>query len=186
VLELLERRGIPIALQAADRLIAACARNDTAGVRSLAAREPQLVAELRVEGGRLLGDFAGTGNTGGLQLLLELGVDVRAEYAEDDGYWGIGKQSAALHVAAWRARHTAVKLLIERGADVNATDAKGRTPLALAVLACVDSYWTHLRSPESVQALLAAGASPSGVRFPSGYADVDELLGRHGAGAPRP
>jgi hypothetical protein len=32
------------------------------------------------------------------------------------------------------------------------------------------------RSPESVQALLESGASAHGVDFPSGYAEVDELL----------
>ena len=60
---------------------------------------------------------------------------------------------------------------------------KGRTPLALAVHACVDSYWKDRRSPESVRTLLQAGASVSGVKFPSGYAEVDALLKSHGARA---
>jgi hypothetical protein len=46
----------------------------------------------------------------------------------------------------------------------------------LAVKACVDSYWTNRRSPESVEALLRAGASVNGVDFPCGYAEVDALL----------
>ena len=91
--------------------------------------------------------------------------------------------SLAIHVAAWRAQSAIVKLLLERGSPVDGPDAKGRTPLALAVKACVDSYWTEYRSPESVEALLRAGASVSGVRFPCGYADVDVLLQRHGAKA---
>jgi ankyrin repeat protein len=69
-----------------------------------------------------------------------------------------------------------VKLLIERGAPVDAPDGRGRTPLMLAVRACVDSYWRDRRSPESVAALLAAGASVEHVEFPSGYGDVDALL----------
>jgi hypothetical protein len=48
--------------------------------------------------------------------------------------------------------------------------------LALAVKACVDSYWTERRSPESAQALLEAGASVDGIAFPSGYDEVDALL----------
>ena len=97
---------------------------------------------------------------------------------DGDGYWGIAKDSTALHVAAWRARQATVKLLIERGAPVDVPDGQGRTPLALAVRACVDSYWSDRRSPESVAALLDAGASVEGVDQ-SGYAEVDELLRQH-------
>jgi len=157
-----------------DRLIAACARNDAAGVRAIAEREPQLVQELLAAGGRLLAEFAGN-NAEGIQLLLELGVPVNALY-DGDPYFGIPRDSTALHVAAWKAWPKTVKLLIERGANVNAQDAKSRTPMMLAVKACVDSYWTSRRSPESVEALLKAGASVSGVDFPCGYDDVDELL----------
>jgi hypothetical protein len=133
------------------------------------------LSELLVEGGTLLAEFAGNGNTKGVQNLLELGVPVDALY-DGDPYFDIAKNSTALHVAAWKAWPKTVKLLIERGANVNAQDAKGRTALMLAVKACVDSYWTNRRSPESVEALLKAGASVSGVDFPSGYAEVDALL----------
>jgi ankyrin repeat protein len=182
VLELLERRNVRVEFDGVERLIAACARNNSAVVRALADREPQLVRELVADGGTVLAEFAGNGNEEGVRHLLELGVDVGARFTEGDGYWGLAKDSTALHVAAWRARHGTVKLLIERGAAVDARDSKGRTPLALAVRACVDSYWTHLRSPESVEALLNAGATANGVTFPSGYAEVDELLRRRGAG----
>jgi hypothetical protein len=73
-----------------------------------------------------------------------------------------------------------VKLLIERGAPVDVPDGEGRTPLALAVRACVDSHWTYRRSPESVEALLRAGASAGGSALPSGYAEVDELFRKQG------
>jgi len=55
-------------------------------------------------------------------------------------------------------------------------DGAGRTPLALAVKACVDSYWSERRSPESVQALLDAGASARDIPLPSGYREIDVLL----------
>lgn len=179
LLELFERRGIAIELHGVERLIAACARNDAAGIRAIAEREPQLVGELLAEGGKLLAEFAGTANRDGVRHLLDLAVEVGALY-DGDGYFDIAKDSTALHVAAWRAWPATVKLLIERGAPLDVPDGKGRTPLALAVRACVDSYWTCRRSPESVEALLRAGASMSGVAFPSGYAEVDELLRSHG------
>jgi ankyrin repeat protein len=94
----------------------------------------------------------------------------------------VAKNSTALHSAAWRARPATVKLLIERGTPVNSLDGKGRTALVLAVRACVDSYWKERRTPQSVEELLKAGASVRGVEFPSGYAEVDELLRKHGAG----
>jgi transcriptional regulator GlxA family with amidase domain len=44
------------------------------------------------------------------------------------------------------------------------------------VRACVDSYWKNMRSPESVEMLLRAGASVRGIVYPCGYAEVDDLL----------
>ena len=179
VLGLLERRGIPIELNGVNRLLAACAKNDPASVRSIAEREPWLIREVITKAGKLLTEFAGIGNTDGVRHLLDLGADVNSLDEEGDVYWDLAPNSTALHVAAWRARHSTVKFLIERGAPVDVQDGKGRTPLALAVRACVDSYWANHRSPESVQALLRAGASPGRVAFPSGYAEVDELLRPH-------
>ncbi|HVG90998.1 MAG TPA: ankyrin repeat domain-containing protein [Alphaproteobacteria bacterium] len=175
VLEAMERRDVAMAFSGVDQLIAACARNDAAAARAIAEREPQLVQELLAEGGRLLAEFAGNNNAEGVRMLLTLGVPVNAHY-DGDPYFGIPKDSTALHVAAWKAWPKTVKLLIERGANVNAQDAKGQTPLQLAVRACVDSYWTNRRSPESVEALLKAGASISGVDYPCGYDEVDALL----------
>lgn len=76
-----------------------------------------------------------------------------------DGYFDIAKDSTALHVAAWQSRPDLVQLLIERGADVKAQDAKGRTPLVLANKACTDSYWTERTTPEPARLLRAAGAT---------------------------
>jgi ankyrin repeat protein len=176
VLRLIEERGGVVELEGADQLMAACAKDDEASICSLSADEPQLVQALVAEGGILLAEFAGNGNLEGVRRLLGLGVPAAATHSEGDGYFDITKGSTALHVAAWRARPAVVKELIQSGAPVNALDAKGRSALALAVKACVDSYWMERRSPESVEVLLGAGASTAGIQVPCGYDAVDQLL----------
>jgi ankyrin repeat protein len=180
LLDLLRERGFSVELGGALRLIAACAMGEPAAVRRIAREEPGLVREVLADGGRLLARFSLTNNADGVRQLLDLGVPVDAPF-EGDGYWDITRNSTALQVAAWLGHPAIVRLLLERGAAVDARDEKGRTPLALAVKACVDSYWTERRTPESVRALLDAGASVRGVLYPSGYPDVDALLASHGA-----
>ena len=175
VLALFEQRGLALDLHGVDRLIAACARDDRETILALSG-EPALVAELIAQGGTLLAEFAGVGNVAGLRNLLGLGVDVASLYTEGDPYFDIAKNSTALHVASWRAWPAAVEELIARGAPVDALDAEGRTPLVLAVKACVDSYWKDRRSPDSVEALLRAGASPRNIKLPTGYDAIDALL----------
>jgi ankyrin repeat protein len=183
LLEGFERRGLRVELTGVERLIAACARNDADAVRHIASGEPHLVAALVAEGGDRLAQFAGIGNTEGVRHLLDLGVPVASLYDNGTLYFGIPRGSTALHTAAWFLRHATVKLLLERGAPVDARDGAGRTALMLAVEASVNSFWTYRRSMESIVALLNAGASQDGVRSPSGYAEADELLRRHRKGA---
>jgi ankyrin repeat protein len=119
-------------------------------------------------GGKLLSEFAGTANAAGVAQLLDLGVPITAKY-DGDGYFGIAGNSTALHVAAWRAWHNVVQLLIERGAPVNIKDGIGRTPLMLSVSACVNSYWSYRRNTKSIELLLQAGAAKEGITIPTGY-----------------
>ena len=72
-----------------------------------------------------------------------------------------------------------MKELITGGAPVNAPDARGRTALQLAVKACLDSHWTEIRSPDSVRALLGAGASIAGIQLLTGYEEIDDLFRQH-------
>jgi ankyrin repeat protein len=176
VLRLLEEHAVEWGLEGVDRLIAACAVPDDEAIRALTAQEPTLVDELLAQGGTLLAQFAGNGNTEGVRRLLDLGVDAGALFRQGDGYWDLARDSTALHNAAWRMWPETVTLLIERGAPVNARDGKGRTALALAVKACVDSYWKNRRTPESVDMLLKSGATLDGIEIPCGYDAVDELL----------
>lgn len=170
-----EARGLAFTLDPVDSLIALCARGDNAAMQSLAAAHPELVPPLLAEGGSLLSEFAGNNNVDGLRCLLDLGILVDSLY-EGDPYFNIAKDSTALQVASWRAMHAAVKFLIERGANVNARDSLGRTPLIFAVVATTDSYWKYRRTTESIEALLRAGASTVGIEIPTGYDEADALL----------
>jgi ankyrin repeat protein len=181
VLRLFEQHGFALNLQGVDALIGACALGDHDGAQNLASRELGFVQKLLSEGGTLLAEFAGNANVEGIHCLLELGVDVNATYVEGDPYFDIAKNSTALHVAAWRGWPSAVKDLIAHGAEVNALDDNGRTPLQLAIKACVDSYWKRRRAPEWIEPLLQAHASVKGIEIPTGYDEGDELLLRYGS-----
>lgn len=178
MLRVLAERNIELNLPSEDRLIAACAIGDRTHMDQLAASEPAVREALLSEGGDLLGAFAGVGNTDGVRCLLDLGVPVDAPYS-GDAYFDTAKGSTALHGAAWRGNPDTVKLLIQRGADINARDSRGRTPLQFAVRACTDSYWKNRRSPEWIEPLLAAGAAAEGIEIPTGYPAADALLLQH-------
>jgi ankyrin repeat protein len=181
ILDLAKRRGVPIALSGLEELLAACALGDDEAIQRLSRATPDIVKELVSDGGQILSEFSGNDNAGGVRRLLDLGVPVDARFRDGDGYWGIAPDSTALHVAAWRASHDTARLLIDRDADVNARNRNGQTPIQLAVMACVESYWTEWRKPDTVAALLARGATTDGVPAPSGYAEVDALLEAHRA-----
>ena len=175
VLASMARRNISLELHGVDVLIAACARGDAAAAHAIGAREPSLTRELIEQGGELLAEFSGNDNDVGVALLIELGGPVDARYF-GDGYFGEAPDSTALHVAAWRMANDTLDVLIGKGAEVNAKNRKGETPLMLAVKACVAAYWAARRSPRAVKTLLAAGATKDGVPVPSGYDAIDELL----------
>ncbi len=193
ILAVLEKRGFDLHLDGPsgtptlDFLVSACARADLAPhsitAQSICTGNPQLLAQLLAIGGTLLARFAGADNSAGVRCLLSLGISPAALF-EGDGYWELTAGSTALHVAAWRAHHDVVRTLIAAGTPVNALDARNRTALQLAIRACTDSYWKYRRQPDSVAALLAAGATTNGITLPTGYDAIDELLGPHTHSAP--
>lgn len=174
-LEAFRRRGFSIELDGVDALVAACALDDRAAIGALVEREPGGRDELLAHGATLLAEFATSANADGVARLLDIGVPIDARY-RGDGYFGTPVNSTALHVAAWHAWPQVVELLIARGADVDARDGDGRTPLMLAVRACTASYWASRCTADGARALLAAGASKGGIALPTGRADLDALL----------
>jgi ankyrin repeat protein len=180
ILTTLEQRGFALKFEGPDAdletLIAACAQGDLPRANSLIAGNPQVQPRLLQTGGSLLARFAGAANLEGLRTLLDLGIPPNALWPEGDPYWELTKNSTALHVAAWRAHHDILRELIARGTPIDATDQRGRTALQLAVKACIDSYWKNRRKPDSVAALLKAGATAEGIDLPTGYDAIDALL----------
>ncbi len=176
ILDALNQRGFKAELRGFDELMATCAHAQLDAARSISTSAPDLLAKLHAMGGTVLAHFAGADNDGGVRTLLALGISPNALWSEGDAYWELTPDSTALHVAAWRAHHKVVGTLIAAGARVDAYDARNRTALQLAVKACTDSYWQYRRRPDSVAALLVAGASTNGIDLPTGYDAIDELL----------
>lgn len=175
VLDAFERRGFKAELRGFE-LVALCARGQTQAAQAIVEIAPDLRAQLQAMGGTLLAHFAGVGNDAGVRTLFALGISPNALWPKGDAYWELTPGSTALHVAAWRANHKMVETLIVAGTNVDARDARNRTALQLAVRACIDSYWKYRRKPDSVAALLAAGASTDGIELPTSYDAIDELL----------
>lgn len=67
---------------------------------------------------------------GAITLIEKIPANTRGSVFDVTDYWG----RTALHYAAEHGYEDLAKLLIEKGANVNAVDAKGDTPLHLAAL----------------------------------------------------
>jgi ankyrin repeat protein len=176
VLILFEERGITIEPAGVDRLIIACAMDNGMAVQAIIKGSPALFQEMMAMSDELLARFCLNNNERGVRQLLDIGVNVNSPYKTGDGYFGIPAGSLPIHIASWLNHPRIVQVLIEKGSLVDTPDKNGQTPLALAVRACVDSYWAYRRSPDSIQALLNAGASTESIPYPSGYQEVDSLL----------
>jgi len=98
---------------------------------------------------RALGHAVAAGNLQAVALLLSAGVPVNSEYYRREP--APGRYTTALVDAVRLSRPGLVGLLLERGADANATPDFGSTPLREAVVA---------GNLELVRRLLAGGADP--------------------------
>jgi ankyrin repeat protein len=157
--DLLARHGASTAMTAIDEFLAACRRADRAAATAVLAASPDLAGRLTVEDHRVLTDAAGHGHTEAVRLILDLGFPPGTRSEPDNG-------ATALHLAAAAGSTGTVRLLLVRGADIEARDtAWNSTPLEWAIVGSgmrlghdPDPDW-----PVTVGTLLDAGASADGI-----------------------
>jgi Ankyrin repeats (many copies) len=127
-LELFGSRGFATELEGDDAFFAALSCGDRRGTLGFVAAEPRIAERLE----------ASAGNTTALELALDLGFPMSAD---------------ALAVAVWRERTEAVRLLLDRGAIVSASE------FSLAERALTEmSEWTPHHSREILGALEASAS----------------------------
>jgi ankyrin repeat protein len=159
VADLLARHGASTALSSADEFLAACRHADRAAATAVLAARPDLAARLTAEDHRVLTDAADHGHTEAVRLMLDLGFPPGTRSEQDNG-------ATALHLAAAAGSTGTVRLLLDRGADIEARDTTWEsTPLEWAIVGSgmrlghdPDPDW-----PATISALLDAGASTDGI-----------------------
>lgn len=140
VLELFGSRGFATELDGDDAFFAALSRGDRHGALAFVSAEPRIAERLEASQPGIVATLAGAGTTATLELALDLGFPMSAD---------------ALAVAVWRERTEAVRLLIDRGAPVSATE------IVLAERALTEmSEWTPHHSREILDALQASAREP--------------------------
>jgi uncharacterized protein len=127
------------------QLADAAASGDAESVRRLLSNDPSLAREYTEEGWTAL-HLAATPDIA--DMLLDAGADINAR----NRHKFAGPGNSPLSAAVYQQRNDVVRLLGERGADVNQGDNAGWRPLHLAA---ANGY------VESARMLLAAGADPN-------------------------
>ncbi len=159
VADLLRRHGAVDDSTGTDRFLAACQHADQAAVTGQLALDPGLPARLsEAQQAAALIRAAETGNLAALTLMLDLGFGVGAHGGENGG--------TALHAAAYAGSAGAVRLLLDRGADVDARDETWDShPLVWAAIGSSEqrNLNPHPDWAGTVQTLLEAGANAADV-----------------------
>jgi ankyrin repeat protein len=181
---LLSRYGASDDADVADRLLSACLRADHADVQQQVTSDPGLP-------GRLTGSQQATAmmqaaeadKAAAVGLMLDLGFPIDA-HGSEDGH-------TALHAAAYSGSASTARLLIDRGADIEARDTRwDSAPLEWAIVGSGEQPVTSPRPDwiATIRALIEAGASTQGITLspddpkpPS--PDVAELLRGHASAA---
>ncbi|HEY0806302.1 MAG TPA: ankyrin repeat domain-containing protein [Pseudonocardiaceae bacterium] len=161
-----------------DRFLGACARADRDETTRLLHDDPELLGRLSEEDLSVLVGAAGHASLPALELMVDFGflVDTR----NNDG-------ETALHQAAYAGRADVVRMLLDRGAEVDPLENRWHsTPLCHATVGSGEQPGGSGDWVATVRTLLAAGASGRGVwvedKPPT--EDVAAILAEHGITEP--
>ncbi len=154
------------------RFLVSCVLAQREEAEAIAAANPELLASLPSADLELLPRYCWETNTNydAVKLMLDLGFPI-TQTERSHGY-------TALHNAAWSGSADLVELLITRGAAVNIVDPGfDATPLGWALHDCL----IEKRHPEGqfgrvVKALIDAGSAWDKRMYPTGHAELDEVL----------
>jgi hypothetical protein len=139
-LELFGARGFATGLDGDDAFFAALSCGDKRAALGFVTTEPRIAERLERSQPGIVTTLAGAGNTAALELALDLGFPMSAD---------------ALAVAVWRERTAAVRLLLDRGALVSASE------ISLAERALTEmSEWTRHHSRDILDALQTGASKP--------------------------
>lgn len=141
-----------------EQLTEAVTAGDAGRVRRLLQDEPALASAYTGDGWSML-HLAATAEIAGLLLDAAAAIDAPNRHKV------FGPGGRPLHAAVYQRRDDVVRLLLDRGADVNATDHAGWTPLHMAVAN---------GQLELARTLLDAGAGPN--------ARIGEVAGQQWSG----
>ena len=112
------------------------------------------------------------GRTAVVSALMDAGIDVTA---------GSGTGLDGLHWAVNRGKLDTVRFLIGRNVPLETINMHGGTVLGTAVWSAINEPWWGPAQIEIITSLLEAGADVGAAGYPTGNADIDNLLERHGA-----
>jgi ankyrin repeat protein len=178
LVRVLRRFGARYDATEVDRFLGACARNDRSEAEALAKRYPAMADRISGSEQWALVDAADYVGTEAVDLMLDMGFGMDAR--RDDG-------ATALHAAAYSGRPDLVRRLAERGADLDARDARrSATPVEWAIAGSDDrpDYNPGADWLAVIKALVDAGAATGRLSVIPRRADIARFLAAQGFAIP--